>query len=113
MDRQKLAEMLKAFSDPTRLAIFEAVVSGTRRNSEIAEQLEFSLSLASHHLRVLEDAGLLRGQCVPGDARWICYTIDQQALAGLCAAVRELLDTRRIESCPPKCLLIGQGDGER
>jgi DNA-binding transcriptional ArsR family regulator len=113
MDRQKLAEMLKAFSDPTRLAIFDAVVSGTRCNSEIAEQLELSLSLVSHHLRFLEDAGLLRGQRVPGDARWICYTIDQEALARLCAAVRDLLDVRRIESRPPKCLLIGLEAGER
>ena len=108
-----LAEMLKAFSDPTRLAIFDAIASGIRCNSQIAEQLELSLSLISHHLRILEDAGLLHGQRVPGDARWICYTIDQEALSRLGVAIQDLLDVRRIESRPPKCLSIGLGDSER
>jgi len=69
-----LAQIFKALSDPSRLAIFERVRSGfecctvlpdgsMERSgntvSEIAAEFDLSLSTVSHHLKELRTAGLI------------------------------------------------------
>ena len=58
MEQETLHAMLKALGDPTRLSIFDLLMEGTHCNCEISERLGLSLSLISHHLSVLRDAGL-------------------------------------------------------
>ena len=41
------------------------LMEGVQCNCEIAERLGISLSLVSHHLRILREAGLVRGQRDP------------------------------------------------
>jgi DNA-binding transcriptional ArsR family regulator len=66
-----LAELFRALSDPTRLAIYEVVrtvspdegyTTGEVDNtvSEIAKHFDLSLSTVSHHLKELRRAGLIR-----------------------------------------------------
>ena len=102
-NRGTLIKMLKALSDPTRLSIFDILMGGTHCNCEIAEQLDLSLSLISHHLRVLREAGLIRSERDPNDARWIYYSVDEEALAQLRAELEHLLDASRIQSRQPSC----------
>ena len=83
MKKQSLAKTLKALSDPTRLRIFDMLMGGMHCNCEISEQLDLSLSLVSHHLRILREVGLVQGQRDPNDARWIHYSVNQNALAEL------------------------------
>ena len=95
--------MLKALADPSRLRIFNMLMEGVQCNCEIAERTGFSLSLISHHLRVLHEAGLVQSERDTQDARWIYHSVDQEALAQLDAAMRHLLDADRIQPRLPSC----------
>ena len=53
------ANKLKVLSDPTRLAVLEALMSGPKNVGILMEQLEVEQSLLSHHLGVLRDNGLV------------------------------------------------------
>ena len=103
MERQELAGFLKALSDATRLSIFEMLMDGVQCNCEIADRLGLSLSLISHHVRVLLAAGLVQSERDPHDARWIYYSVDQEALVRLSGALGGLLDPSRIKPREPNC----------
>ena len=98
-----LAAKLKALSDPRRLSIFDMLMEGVQCNCEIADRLGISLSLISHHLRVLRQAGLVQSERDPYDARWIYYSVDRGALAQLARELEELLDVGRIQPRLPSC----------
>ena len=103
LDQEELARVLKALADPSRLSIFNMLMEGVQCNCEIAERLGFSLSLISHHLRVLHEVGLVRSERDTRDARWIYHSIDRSKLAQLDAALRHLLDVNRIQPRLPSC----------
>jgi ArsR family transcriptional regulator len=61
----KLAEIFKAFGDPTRLKILKILVSKTAsdvRVADIAEMLGISQPAVSQHLKVLKNIGILNSQ---------------------------------------------------
>jgi ArsR family transcriptional regulator len=67
-----LAQIFRALSDPSRLAIYQLVRECSRQGegqstvdlrnsvSEIAKRFDLSLSTVSHHLKELRTAGLIR-----------------------------------------------------
>ena len=65
-----LAKIFRALSDPTRLAIYQAIRSGgggayspaqlETSISKIAARFAVSLSTVSHHIKELRNAGLVR-----------------------------------------------------
>jgi ArsR family transcriptional regulator len=103
MEREILARTLKVLSDPTRISVFDMLMEGVQCNCEIADRLGLSLSLVSHHLHALRQVGLVQGERAPDDARWIYYSVDQQAVAELNRAVHLLLDVDRIQPRLPSC----------
>ena len=54
--------VLVALADPTRRAILERVRERPRSVNDIAKTVTVTRSAVSQHLRVLQDAGLLRSQ---------------------------------------------------
>ncbi|NHF73172.1 ArsR/SmtB family transcription factor [Paracoccus xiamenensis] len=56
-----LAETFRLLGDPSRLRIVLCCLDGPIPVSEIAERLDLSLSLVSHHLRLLRAARLVNG----------------------------------------------------
>ena len=100
---QNLAQALKTLSDPTRLSIFDLLMEGVQCNCEIADRLGLSLSLISHHVRVLREVGLVQSERDPDDARWVYHSIDKEALAELSEAIGHLLDVSRIQPRVPSC----------
>jgi DNA-binding transcriptional ArsR family regulator len=56
---EALARRLKAISDPTRLAILDALRSGPRTVSEIAAAFSLAQPTVSNHVKLLRDAGLV------------------------------------------------------
>ena len=60
--RAELAETFGLLSDPTRLAIVLACLDRKNSAGEIAEKLNVSPSLVSHHLRLLRAARMLRSE---------------------------------------------------
>ena len=55
-----LDQTFGALSDPTRRAILKMLANGERTVTELAEPFRISLPAISKHLRVLENAGLLK-----------------------------------------------------
>ncbi|HUS30677.1 MAG TPA: metalloregulator ArsR/SmtB family transcription factor [Kofleriaceae bacterium] len=49
-----------AISDPTRRAILDRLSRGPARVTDVAEPFAMSLAAVSKHIKVLEDAGLVR-----------------------------------------------------
>lgn len=57
-----LAELFKAFSDPSRLRIISTLVNHELNVSAIAEAVGLTESATSHHLRGLRQMGLVRAR---------------------------------------------------
>ena len=103
MNRQHLLAALKALSNDTRLDIVERLMAGTHCNCEIAEELDLSLSLVSHHLNTLRGAGLVTAERDKDDARWVHYSLDPDALRVLRSTFCDLLDVERLQQRQPTC----------
>ncbi|MEK7244754.1 MAG: metalloregulator ArsR/SmtB family transcription factor [Pseudomonadota bacterium] len=58
----ELAEMFRLMGDASRLKIVLACLNGPVSVGDIAERVELSASLVSHHLRLLRAARLLRAE---------------------------------------------------
>ena len=102
-DEEVLSRQLKALGEPTRLRIIDLLMEGIQCNCEIAQRLDLSLSLVSHHMRVLRLAGLVESEHSPDDERWIFYSVDPAAVAGLLAELQRLLAPGRIQPRAPSC----------
>jgi DNA-binding transcriptional ArsR family regulator len=55
-----LSTTLLAISDPTRRAIIDRLTQGPARVTDVAAPFRMSLAAVSKHIKVLEQAGLLR-----------------------------------------------------
>ena len=67
-----LAETFKLLGDSSRLKIMLCCIDGSSSVGEIAECLQLSPSLVSHHLRLLRGAGLVKGERV---AKQVFYEV--------------------------------------
>jgi ArsR family transcriptional regulator len=62
MNEQELTQttaVFKALSDPNRLRIFAELMAGDSCNCELKDNLGLAPNLLSHHLKMLEKAGLV------------------------------------------------------
>jgi ArsR family transcriptional regulator, arsenate/arsenite/antimonite-responsive transcriptional repressor len=87
----ELAAVLKVLSDPTRLRILSLLLARTHCNCEIAASLDISLSLVSHHMRILRLIGLVSGVRDPQDERWVYYSVNRLAVQNLEAGLQVIL----------------------
>ena len=76
-----------ALADPTRRAIFESLVDRPQVVGELAAQFPVSRPAVSQHLKVLKNAGLIRGEI---DGPRVCYCIEPHVLRRLKALVGSL-----------------------
>jgi len=58
----EIADVFRLLGDPTRLRILLACLNEPRAVGDIADALEVSPSLVSHHLRLLRAARLVRAE---------------------------------------------------
>lgn len=60
MDRAQVEKISKALGDETRLTIFEAISAKEQMNcGEIVSMREVTPATVSHHLKILNEAGLI------------------------------------------------------
>jgi ArsR family transcriptional regulator, arsenate/arsenite/antimonite-responsive transcriptional repressor len=60
MDHKKIERISKALGDETRLRIYESITTGDHMTcGEIVSMRGVTPATVSHHLRVLQDAGLI------------------------------------------------------
>jgi len=71
----RLAETFRLLGDASRLKIMLCCLAAPCCVGDIAERLQLSQSLISHHLRLLRGARLVRGERV---AKQVFYAIDDQ-----------------------------------
>lgn len=83
-----------ALADPTRLAMVETLLLGDASPSELGEVLEMSSNLLAHHLRILEEAGLIIRSRSEADHRRIYVRLIPAALTALVPAA--LLNAPRV-----------------
>ncbi|MBK6682957.1 MAG: winged helix-turn-helix transcriptional regulator [Deltaproteobacteria bacterium] len=81
----ELAELAKALGHPARVKILRILA---HRNTcvcgDIVEELPLAQSTVSQHLKVLKEAGLIRGDV---DGPRVCYCIEPRALRRLKALI--------------------------
>ncbi len=63
------ARAYAALGDPSRLAIIDLLANADRASGELGSQLGIPTNLIAHHLRVLEEAGLVLRRRSEGDGR--------------------------------------------
>lgn len=85
---EELALLAKAVGHPARVQILRLLV---RREAcvcgDIVDELPLAQSTVSQHLKVLKDAGLIRGDI---DGPRVCYCVEPRALRRLRALVGSL-----------------------
>ncbi len=81
----ELAALAKAIAHPARVQILRILVRKTACVcGDIVEELPLAQSTVSQHLKVLKDAGLIRGDV---DGPRVCYCIEPRTLRRLRALV--------------------------
>ncbi len=99
----ELAKQLKVLADPKRLRILNLLMSGVQCNCEIGDALGMPKNLISHHLKVLRNAGLVQVERDALDARWVYYSVNEEAVQALVDAFNAFFDLRRIQPRHPTC----------
>ena len=91
-DIEQLAETFKALSDPTRLRLVKLLskceCEGALCVTALAHTLGVTQSAVSQHLRVLRQAGLVRGE---RHGYFVHYSLDRDRLEQYKARLRETL----------------------
>jgi protein-tyrosine-phosphatase/DNA-binding transcriptional ArsR family regulator len=85
MDLAQRARFHAALGEPGRLAIVDALSVSDLSPGDLAHQLGFGSNLVAHHLRVLEEAGIIRRSKSEGDGRrsYVRLRPDNPLLAAL------------------------------
>ncbi|MFW5942618.1 MAG: ArsR/SmtB family transcription factor [Chloroflexota bacterium] len=99
----KLAQRLKLLSNPKRLQLIHLLMEGVQCNCELGDALDMAPNLISHHLGLLRDAGLVNVERDAVDARWLYYSLNEEALAELNTAYGHFFDPERIKPRRPTC----------
>lgn len=104
-DEERLARMLKALGNPVRFRIMGTLADRqTCITQEIVETTPLAQSTVSQHLKVLREAGLIRGEiegpatcyCIdPSGVRWLKEQVEGW-LAGCCEPGTIRLDIRQL-----------------
>ncbi len=73
------AAVFAALGEPIRLALVDRLVAGDASPGELAADVGLGSNLLAHHLRVLEDAGIIRRVRSEGDRRrsYVQLRLDQ------------------------------------
>ncbi len=90
--REAASDLLRALAAPTRIAIVLALREQARCVHELVGALGLSQPLVSQHLRVLKDAGVVRGQ---RSGREIMYELIDDHLAHIVVdAIEHVMEPR-------------------
>ncbi|MEM0962533.1 MAG: metalloregulator ArsR/SmtB family transcription factor [Bacteroidota bacterium] len=86
----QLAALSKALAHPARLAILQTLgARGTCVCGEVVEVVGLAQSTVSQHLKVLREAGLVRGTA---EGRHSCFCLDGDALSALSRELAAFVD---------------------
>lgn len=97
-DTQLKAKLFRGFSDPSRLAIIDALRDGPLVVSEIVKRTGLSQSNTSNHLSCLKDCGLVRSR---QQGRYVHYELSDARVAGMLGLAEGVLEevARSVYAC--------------
>lgn len=102
-DIDTLLKQLKALANPKRLQIIHLLMEGVHCNCELGEALNMPPNLISHHMGILRDMGLVDVERDAVDARWVYFSINEEAMAALNRNFNTFFDVNRIQPRRPTC----------
>ena len=98
-----LLKQLKALANPKRLQIIHLLMEGVHCNCELGDVLDMPPNLISHHMSILRDMGLVDVERDAVDARWIYFSINEEAMAAVSQNFGAFFDINRIQPRRPTC----------
>lgn len=99
-EKARLARMLKALGNPVRFKIVEFLAENQMcMTQEIVDATPLAQSTVSQHLKVLSEAGLIRGE-IEGPAT--CYCLDTDSIAWL----KDQIGSWLPECCLPETITL-------
>ena len=99
VDTYRRASRFAALGDMSRLSIVDALLVGDRSPGELAEITGCDSNLLAHHLRILEDAGLIRRVKSQGDGRRRYVQLVPAVLDGLLPTTPSTTKRRALFVC--------------
>ena len=97
-EKQRLARMLKALGNPQRFQIVEFLAANNMCiTNDIVRHTPLAQSTVSQHLKVLREAGLIRGE-IEGPAT--CYCLDPEGFNWLKEQIGNWLDESTMALMP-------------
>jgi ArsR family transcriptional regulator, arsenate/arsenite/antimonite-responsive transcriptional repressor len=97
-EKQRLAKMLKALGNPQRFQIVEFLAANNMCiTNDIVRNTPLAQSTVSQHLKVLREAGLIRGE-IEGPAT--CYCLDPEGFNWLKEQIGNWLDESTMANMP-------------
>jgi len=89
-DIEKLAEVLQVLANPIRLKILSLIAVKPRHAYELSKILGLSYPLTHLHVSLLERAGLIKGEVVPGPRPKKVYSLTDFEVVITPALLRKL-----------------------
>lgn len=80
MDYEKTSLVLKAMADPKRLKIIDLLSQDSLCACEVLEHFDFTQPTLSHHMKVLEKAGIIS---VSKQGHWHHYALEERFVTEL------------------------------
>jgi ArsR family transcriptional regulator len=111
MEKQRYVKFLKqlrAVAEPNRLIILDLIMSGIQCNCNLGDSLNMKPNLISHHINILEDAGLIALKRDPIDARWVYYSINKMELEEFKKLMDEFFTSSRVKPKGQFCGPLGK-----
>lgn len=86
---EKIAELFRVFSEPTRLAIIQALKPGPKNVNQLVEILGTTQANVSKQLRMMYDANILARS---REGNQVFYSIEDQFIHPLCELICDKLN---------------------
>lgn len=105
MNYEKIALILKALADSKRLKIVDILSCGTMCACDILEHFDFTQPTLSHHMKVLEKAGIV---CVTKKGIWHYYALTETFVEEFNGSMQQLFSSEsscichETSQCSPK-----------
>lgn len=91
-DQERAAAIFRALGNPARVAIVSELARRTACVSDLVATLPLAQSTVSQHLKVLKEAGIVRGEV---EGQGACYCLDPDVIQWLATFCYDLC-------CPPR-----------
>lgn len=98
----------EALADERRLAIVEILADGEKCLCDVADALDMSSALASHHVKKLRAAGLV---LTSRRGAWLHCRLDPEKLAGIASSL-DALAGRSVESVASGCCIAKEWEAD-